>query len=73
MTVESSCTSLESYFCEVDVSNGKTAKRDVWSLKYAIFSVMNGLMVISIITRVTLLERSHCSISISQAVVRSAR
>jgi hypothetical protein len=30
---------FETYFCEVHVRNGKTAKRNVWSPKFAIFSI----------------------------------
>jgi hypothetical protein len=29
---------FKTYFCEVDLSDGKTAKRNVWSPKFAIFS-----------------------------------
>jgi hypothetical protein len=34
---------FETYFYEDDVSNGKSAKRDVWRPKTAIFSYQMGL------------------------------
>jgi hypothetical protein len=36
---------FEAYFCEVDIRNGKVAKRNVWSPKFVIFSTMTELPI----------------------------
>jgi hypothetical protein len=36
---------VETYFCEIDVRNDEVAKRDVWSPKFAIFSLFRGSRV----------------------------
>jgi hypothetical protein len=45
---------FEAHFCEVDVSDGKTAKRNVWGPKFAIFSLHHALMLAAVKEKVTL-------------------
>lgn len=74
MTLKSSVTCFESYFCAVDVTDGKMAKRGVWSPKYqTLLCGSRSCRLPGIRSCQTDVETAACSLAIERSRVPCTR